>query len=451
MTILDDILDFSKISAEKLEIIPVPFDIASLINDALSIVNIKAGEAGLALTAFVSGNVPPVINSDEIRIKQCLLNLLNNAVKFTKEGYVSLRISCEHIEGGLKLNFAVKDTGIGMKKTDIGKLFGIFSRLDTKKNRTIVGTGLGLAITKNLVEKMGGQISVESLYGEGSVFSFYVICEGTHEGRLAQLYNPWLYDVLVYEPNIYYSENLRYTFSELGIRHTICGTLTEFKERLKGDYTHILYDKAAITLLGSMTDIRGETMLMKDMRDAGINVASLNRPLLLTTIISYLSGATGEELMGRKSEIRLGAFQTKGVRALLVDDSLLNLTVAEGLLRKYGMEVVLAYDGQEGLDKITSEDFDIAFFDHMMPVMDGVEAAMAIRALGGKSETLPIVALTANAMSGSEDLFLEAGMDAFLAKPIIIKELHHILLKLLPPEKIISGAQVDIEEINIRR
>jgi CheY-like chemotaxis protein len=139
----------------------------------------------------------------------------------------------------------------------------------------------------------------------------------------------------------------------------------------------------------------------------------------------------------RRGEIKLGAFKTQNARVLLVDDNPVNLTVAEGMLRKYDIAVVTAINGKEGVDKIQQEDFDIAFFDHMMPVMDGVEAAAAIRALGGRYETIPIIALTANALAGVEKMFLDAGMSGFLAKPIIIKELHYILLDFLPSEKVV--------------
>jgi len=437
LTIVNDILDFSKISAEKMEIIAVPFDIASLINDTLSITNIKAQEAGLALTALISKDIPPQINGDEVRIRQCLLNLLGNAVKYTKTGGIALAVSSEHLDGGLKLSFRVKDTGRGMKEEEIGKLFGIFTRIDTKRNRNITGTGLGLAITKNLVEMMGGQIKVESVYGEGSVFSFYIICEGQHEGRLAPFPEPDKYNVLAYEPNKYNARALRSMLLDLGVRHQVCRSPNDFKHQLQGGYTHVFYDKSAMDLVQNYTGGSADFIVIKDMRDTNLNMKAMNRPILTTTLVRCLTGADGDKTDGHGGDaVRLGAFKTRNVRALLVDDNPVNLTVAEGMLRRYDIKVATALNGREGLYKIQRDDYDIAFLDHMMPVMDGVEAAVAIRALGGRFKDLPLIALTANAMSDAQKMFKEAGMDGFIAKPIIVKELHNTLLKFLPEEKV---------------
>jgi len=436
LTIINDILDFSKLSAEKMEIINVPFDIASLINDTLGITNIKAQEAGLALTALISKDIPPQINGDEVRIRQCLLNLLGNAVKYTKTGGIALAVNCEHLDNGLKLLFSVKDSGKGMKEEEVGKIFGIFTRIDTKKNRNITGTGLGLAITKKLVEMMGGQISVESVYGVGSVFSFYITCGGRHEGQLAPFPEPGKYNVLAYEPNKYHARALRSMLLDLGVRHQVCRSPNDFKHQLQGGYTHVFYDKSAMELVQNYTGGGADFVLIKDMRDTNLNLKSMNRPILTTSLVRCLTGADGDGAGERDDEVRLGDFKTENVRALLVDDNPVNLTVAEGMLRRYNISVATALNGKEGLHKIQRDDFDIAFLDHMMPVMDGVEAAVAIRALGGRFSTLPLIALTANAMSDAQKMFKEAGMDGFIAKPIIVKELHNTLLKFLPEEKV---------------
>jgi len=435
LTIINDILDFSKLSAEKMEIIAVPFNISALINDTLNIINIKAQSAGLALTATVSKDIPAEVNGDEVRIKQCLLNLMNNSVKFTKEGAVSLSVNCEYLDDKLKLMFAVRDTGMGMKKEEMGKLFGAFAQLDTKKNRNITGTGLGLAITKNLIEMMGGQISVDSVYGEGSVFSFYIICDGKHE-KPAELPEPEKFCVLAFEPNKYHALSLDSMLRDIGVQYHICAEVSDFSERLDGGYSHVFYDKSAIEIVRNLPEKHAEFIAVKSTQDTNMNVKAVNRPLLTANIVRILLGIE-EELHGtRENEIKLGAFKTENVRVLLVDDNPLNLTVAEGMLRQYDISVDTASNGKEGFDKIQTADYDIAFFDHMMPVMDGIEAAVAIRALGGKFESIPIVALTANAMSDAQKLFFEAGMSGFLSKPIIVKDLHNTLLKFLPEEKI---------------
>jgi CheY-like chemotaxis protein len=437
LTIINDILDFSKLSADKMEIIAVPFDIASLINDTLNIVSMKAAAAGLSLTASVSKDIPPQVNGDEVRIKQCLLNLLNNAVKFTSEGSVSLSVTCEHLDAGLKLSFAVRDTGLGIQKEEIAKLFDAFSQLDTKKNRKIVGTGLGLAITKSLIEMMGGRISVDSVYGEGSVFSFYVMCAGRHGGTLAELPNPESYRVLVYEPNKHHSLAMGDMLRELGVRFDICVNAPAFEEKIADGYTHVFYDKSAAGRVQELRNPSVEYVAMKEIQDTNIQIASVNRPLLITVLVRCLNGGGEDENIASREEITLGAFQTKDVLVLLVDDNPVNLLVAEGMLRQYGISVETAANGLEGLEKIQEKEYDAAFFDHMMPVMDGVEAVSHIRALGGRYARMPIVALTANVLAGADKVFYEAGMDGVLAKPIIIRELHRTLIQFLPPEKII--------------
>jgi PAS domain S-box-containing protein len=198
--IVNDILDFSKIDARKMEILERPFNFSAFMYDVVNMINVKTFRAGITFTTFVSPNVPPIINCDEIRLKQALINILNNAVNFTKDGCVSLRVWAETpSENCVKLNFSVRDTGVGIRSEDMVKLFDKFQRFDTHRNRNIVGTGLGLAITRRLVELMGGTVGVSSVYGQGSTFSFFVICRGAHGGSIASVQNPELIKVLCYE------------------------------------------------------------------------------------------------------------------------------------------------------------------------------------------------------------------------------------------------------------
>jgi CheY-like chemotaxis protein len=326
-------LDFSKIDSQKLQIINNPFSFTSLIHDTISIIRIKADAHGLSVTTCISDDIPAVINGDELRLKQVLINLLDNAIKFTPRGSVHLSASSEEAADGLvRLNFSVKDTGIGIMREDMVKLFEGFQQLDTHKNRNVMGTGLGLSITRSLIELMNGAVSVESEYGIGSTFSFYVICKKVE------------------------SHNA--------------------KEHASTDSTN-----------------------------------KVNEP-------------------------KLGAFMAEGASVLLVDDNRVNLMVAEGLLQKYGVETASATDGQKAIEMVKEKDYDIVFMDYMMPGMDGLETTKAIRALGGRFCSMPIVALSADAISGTEELFFEAGMNDFLSKPILIDELNEMLLNYLPEDKI---------------
>jgi signal transduction histidine kinase/FixJ family two-component response regulator len=454
LNIINDILDLSKIDSQKMDLINEPFDFSSLINDTLNMVNVKACTAGIALTTDISKDIPAMINGDVLRIKQVLINLFNNAVKFTKEGYISLSAWSEVLDDGrLKLSFSVKDTGIGIRKDDMKRLFGEFQQLDTHKNRHMVGTGLGLSITRKFVELMGGRISVESVYGKGSTFSFYIMCGGVHTGSLASLKNPSKHKVLLFEPNGIHKESADKMFRSLEVEYTIVDNITDFmKCFIGGKYTHVFFDKSAEGGIKKYTANKDISfILVKEVNETGsasYPVNFINRPMFIVNIVRILGG---EVLLedGAKNfdEVQLGAFKTVDVKVLLVDDYPANLIVAEGMLRQYGIDVVTASGGQEAIDMVKHDDYDIVFMDHMMPEVDGIDATKAIRKFGGYYLDLPIIALSANAVAGARELFLEAGMNDFLSKPVIINELHRILLRFVPPEKIMAVTKEKENEI----
>jgi CheY-like chemotaxis protein/anti-sigma regulatory factor (Ser/Thr protein kinase) len=405
-------------------------------------ISVKASSANLAFTIDISKDIPPVINGDEIRIKQVIINLLSNAVKFTKEGCVSLSAAAEKMEdGSLKLHFAVKDTGFGIRDEDIDKLFGEFEQIEADKNRYIQGTGLGLPITRRLIQLMGGRISVESVHGKGSTFSFYIVCEGYQEGSLTSLPEPEQYKVLFYEPNQYHANSIRVMFESLAVSCLIADNEPDFEKNLADDhFTHVFFDQSAEWAVGSSEGKETNFIMVKEVDDIGsmdYPENFINRPMFIVDIVRRLGGDTLIET-GKyaKENVRLGEFKTKDVKVLLVDDQPANLIVAGGMLRQYEITVVTASGGQEAIDMVQTDDFDIVFMDHLMPGVDGIEATKAIRGLGGLFSEIPIVALSANAVTGARELFLNAGMNDFLSKPIIISDLHHVLLKFIPPEKV---------------
>jgi CheY-like chemotaxis protein len=443
LNIINDILDFSKIDARKMEILPQLFDFASFINDTVNMVNLKAAAAGLAFTTAISKDIPHLINADEIRLKQCLVNILSNAVKFTPTGYIHLGIWPEYLKNGdLKLHFSVKDTGRGIKQEDIGKLFTEFQRIDTRKNRNIIGTGLGLAITSRLVELMGGAVNVESVYGEGSIFSFYVICQGPHQGKLVSIDHPEKLRVLCYEPAACNAWAFRNMLEALGVSGEVCGEIGRARALLKdGGFTHVFLDNSGKE---ELADFFGGSAvnftLLKEVPEKfdSLILNSLNRPILINALADVLNGK--KNYQKRRTENSRGAadsFAVKDAKMLIVDDNPVNLAVAEGLLNRYGIVTDSAGSGEDAVSLVQRNGYDIVFMDHMMPGMDGLDATRIIRNLGGRFETIIIIALTANAVSGVREQFLEAGMNDFLAKPIIISELQGILRKYLPEEKII--------------
>jgi PAS domain S-box-containing protein len=445
LNIINDILDFSKIDARKMEIIFKPFNFAELISDTINMIAVKANAANLSFTTAISKDIPPVINCDEIRLKQCLINILNNAVKFTNKGYIQLRAWAEPMPtGSIRLHFSVRDTGIGIRQEDMGKLFGEFQQLDTRRNRNIEGTGLGLAITRRLVELMGGTISVESVYGSGTIFSFYVISEGPHEGRLAEVFESEKLRVLCYEPRPFNARAFGDMLRDISVSGDVCIDSGRFRQLLNaGQYTHVFFDRTGKSIAREFPGRHGtEFILLKDISDKYDRDISnvISRPVLILALADILNGKNRYERRHIRNDGSVtGSLTIRDSRVLVVDDNAVNLTVAAGLLRRYGITVDTASGGEEALEKAGKTNYDIIFMDHMMPGMDGLDTTKAIRALDSPRSRVVIIALTANAVVGFQELFLKAGMNGFLSKPIIIKNLREILLAHLSPEKIVSS------------
>ncbi|MDR0670593.1 MAG: response regulator [Treponema sp.] len=445
LNIINDILDFSKIDARKMEIIPQPFSFTTFISDTVNMISLKAAAARLAFTTSISKDIPPFINTDEVRLKQCLINLLTNAVKFTPSGHIQLCAWPDLAENEeLRLHFSVKDTGIGIAQNNLENLFTEFERFDTHRNRSIEGTGLGLAITNRLVELMGGTMNVESVYGKGSTFSFYVVCKGPHQGRLAVVDNPERLRVLCYEPVSYNAGAFRNMLESLNVPGEVCEETGRARELLEsGDFTHVFLDGSGKDeFTGYLGGARQNFVLIKEMSEKYDSLIpnSLNRPVLISALADVLNGK--KDYQRRHAETRRGmavSFKVVNARILVVDDNPVNLAVVKGLLKQYGISADTADGGYEAIEKIKQDSYDIVFMDHMMPGMDGLDTTRAIRALGGNFTSLVIVAFSANALPEMREHFLRAGMNDFLAKPIILSELRKILEKYLPGEKIVRA------------
>ena len=345
LAIINEILDFSKIDSGKMEITKEEYHFNSLIHDVLSIIEFRMKNRSVKLIYDIAPDIPRVLIGDELRIRQILINLLNNAVNFTHRGHIALRIFWEpDLDGNGYMHVSVEDTGIGISQADMNKLFTAFGQIDTKKNRNVEGTGLGLVITKRLLNLMGGDITVRSKVNEGSTFSF-VLHQIVKDPR----------------PSNYNSNHEKVTVENAGYKIT---------------------------------------------------------------------------------------FKAPTARVMIVDDNKVNLTVASELMKRFGFEAVMVESGMEAYNRIEEHlvEYDLVFMDHMMPVMDGVEATRKIRALPTQyAKKLPIVALTANAIKGVERQFKEAGMNDYLAKPIHMNQLGEILKRWIPLEKqvhIVNGQEI---------
>jgi CheY-like chemotaxis protein len=364
-----------------------------------------------------------------------MINVLTNAVKYTQKGVVSLHIWSEPIDRhSLRLFIQVRDTGIGIQKSDLTELFLSFQRFDTHKNRNIQGTGLGLAITKRLSEMMGGGITADSKYGEGSTFTINItarLVEGVPPTPVAALEKGDL-NILVYEPNPYEAEAMQEMLEDLGTTFTFARSPEELAVKISSEqYTHVFFHREAKDVIRQFFGKNSTNFIMLkgsiDTFDKDIPNAIM-KPTFIWTLANMLNGRRNyDSSLGITVNDQQMQYKVHDVSALIVDDNVVNLKVAAGLLGKYGFITESVTSGLKALEKVKEKDYDVIFMDHMMPGMDGIECTQAIRALKGKYEKQLIIALSANAVSGMREQFLEAGMNDFLVKPIIAQDLQKII------------------------
>lgn len=453
--IINDILDFSKIDAGKMSLIKDGYIITSTINDVHNIINTRIASKNVVFVIDVDPNIPTLLLGDELRIKQILLNLLGNAVKFTNKGKISLGVSFEKVnDEKIRLIFEIADTGIGIKEEDQQKLFSEFTQVDTKKNRNIQGTGLGLAISKQLANLMHGDISLKSQYGLGTTFTVTIEQTVLDAAPCASFNTEKKYRFYVYENNAFYRASLIKMFNSLSVEHKIIERINDIfditADGLSENYFLFDYHEAIpfinpnVDKLGNIIPIAMASV--NDFIDEAVDkrILFMHKPVTLFSIISVING--DRSFSGNRKNRSLNKFFCPGAKVLVVDDNFVNLKVAQGFLEPYKAQITLASSGFEALDYVKSgETYDIIFMDHMMPQMDGIEATRLIREIGTPySMTVPIVALTANAIKGVEETFIEAGMNDFLAKPIEVKLLGGIMKKWIPKELQLSSLPEDL-------
>ncbi|GHV03814.1 hypothetical protein AGMMS50229_03810 [Campylobacterota bacterium] len=455
LSLINDILDFSKIESGSFEIAHKPYLLASLINDVINVVRVKIADKPILFIANISADIPNEMIGDEMRIRQITLNLLTNAGKYTNEGHIIISASAKKqpiVKDGKKsliLTIEVTDSGIGIKKADLGALFGNFVRLDTEINHKVEGTGLGLAITRNLCVAMGGDITVQSEYGSGSIFTATIPQEFEDDERLAAVENPETKSVLLYDERALCAESLTRTLKELRVPVTATKNSDEFMQKLLvGGFAFAFVSSAiaerAVRLITDQS-LPTTPILLANMGEIVSlqDVPTVLMPAWVLPIANALNGITE-----RNQQNNAMRFAAPDAKALIVDDVETNLVVAEGLLSLYRIQIHTALSGKEAIALATEHKYDIIFMDHMMPEMDGIEATAAIRALKGDiSQTtyyrsVPIVALTANAISGMKEMFLQKGFSDYLAKPIEMSKLDEIISKWIPKEKRLRSDEV---------
>ncbi len=329
LSLINDILDMSKIESGKMELVLERYSLSSLLNDVINMISIKAEDKGLSLVVDVDESLPAELIGDDVRIRQVLVNVLNNAVKYTQEGKVTLRVTEERKDSHSLLCFTVEDTGVGIKEEDMGKLFENFSRIENERNHQIEGTGLGMNITTNLLALMNSKLEVESVYGEGSTFRFVIDQEIVDAAPIGNL-----------------------------------------QKRIKESKVHYSYKER---------------------------------------------------------------FKAPSAKILVVDDNMVNRRVFKGLLKPLQMQIDEADSGKQALAMTIEKQYDLIFLDHMMPEMDGIETLQRMREQEeGLNRDTYVIALTANAISGAKEIYLSAGFQNYLSKPIEPVKLEELLDRVLP-------------------
>ncbi len=457
LSLINDILDFSKIEADRLELERIPFNLRDILGDTLQSMALRASEKGLELTFHIPPDVPDRLLGDPIRLRQVIVNLVGNAIKFTETGEVDLDLQLLHItDGSARIRFEVLDTGMGITKAQQRKIFEAFGQADTSTTRQFGGSGLGLAIASQLVEIMGGNMAVNSTPGRGSSFSFSADFDISDESASQPLHPDSLNNLraLVVDDNstnrMILEELLQSWGMQVHLADSAASALTHI-DQMSGEEQSF-----AIALLDVMMPHMDGFDLVEQLRQREQLVSM--RILMLTS-----AGRTEQEALREKLDISrimlkpvkhsdlLGAItDALGVTCredvvpvkerppedllprlvLLVEDNLVNQKVAKDLLTRRGHRVMVAQNGAKALEQVKNKSFDIILMDIHMPVMDGLTATRLIREQErDKTTSVPIVAMTAGATMEDREQCFEAGMNRFVTKPFRAQELYHVVEK----------------------
>lgn len=466
LSLINDILDYSKVESGKMELNEVEYEPLSLIHDVSNIIMTRLTDKDVELLLDCDPNIPYKLYGDDLRIRQVLINITNNATKFTQKGHVQLIAQFTRIDReNIRMKVSVKDTGIGIKDEDIHKLFTSFQQVDSKRNRNVEGTGLGLAICKQLVELMGGKISVQSKYGEGSTFSFEIPQKIVDPKPSIALSDPQQYEIAGFFARQDVADDFKSDAAKIGVHasnltssekqyDSVLGwsKLHSGKKRfflieqqyfekmdLSSFHADIYKEVQFVLLVDAFADVRKWKKLPY--------LKILKKPLSVLNLAGLLNQDEVHygEITKNESE---ALFEAPDAEILIVDDNPINLTVAEGLLEPLHMKITTALSGKEALEKLDQKHFDIIFMDHMMPELDGVETTRIIRRLHPECDNMAIIALTANAVSGTKEMFLSEGMNDFVVKPIEVRVIMSKVRQWLPAEKIqkVRAKQEEVPE-----
>jgi PAS domain S-box-containing protein len=460
LCIINDILDFSKIEAGRLDLEIIDFDLGILLADFATGMALRAKQKGLELNCPLNLSLPHWYRGDPVRLRQILINLVGNAIKFTEQGSVEVRYERQDAPQGSLLRFTVSDSGIGLDAKQQKRLFERFTQADSSTTRKYGGTGLGLSISKQLVELMGGEIGVESTLGVGTNFWFTVNLPTAEPGS-APRHSADLRDqrILVVDDNATNRQWLDELLTQWGVAHDLvdsgAAALESLRQAADADnpYGIALLDMqmpgmdgeqlgtlihidprliATRTVLLTSQGLRGEARKMHAVGFTGYLGKPIDQTELYTALLQVASAHGVEKrLITRYTAREMPQFNA---RVLVVEDNITNQAVAKGVLKKFGVRIDLADNGEQALSALERQSYDLVLMDCQMPILDGYQATQRIRDARSKvkNHAVPIIAMTAHAMQGDRERSLAAGMNDHLVKPVDLGKLRQALQQWLP-------------------
>jgi len=466
LSLINDLLDYSKIEASKLELEIIDFDLRLLMKKLIQMLNVSAKQKGLDLTYQIDHKIPSMLKGDPGRLRQILINLIGNAIKFTEKGYIRIEIKLIDIKSNkLILNFSVEDTGIGIPEERIRNIFEVFTQADSSTTRKYGGTGLGLSISKQLVKLMNGKIEVKSKINEGSIFSFTIslkMQDIKKTKKVIEIQKKSEKNILIISKDDDYRNKLKNTIISFGYN---CHDTSDIHEGIKilksyavslNPYNVVIidmkkdeeiikfcnnikndYDQKKLSLILITTPgTKGDAHKFKNI---GFN-AYLTKPVdnkILAECINTINN--NDAIIATKYSVEEDI--KKKIKIIVAEDNVINQDVIRELLKRIGYKVDIVSDGNELIQALGKDEYDLILMDIQMPDMDGIEATKIIRDKESnvKNHNIPIIALTANAIKGNKDIFIKSGMNGYIAKPIDIQSLNDMIDSFLNEYRIIEN------------
>lgn len=434
LSLLNDILDLSKVESGSMDIEDVDFNLIKIIDDLVALFGVKAKENNNQIYSLVDENVPEVIVTDKTRLWQVLVNLLGNAMKFTKNGDIALRVSCMNQDNdSYDLRFEVEDSGVGIKPEALEMIFNPFHQAESSTTREYGGTGLGLALCKQLLELLDGEIGVDSELGKGSCFWFSLKAKNSQDSDNLKInYKATEKRVLLVGDNVYLHEAFSKYLLRLGVFFDSANDARKANEIIK---SHATKDIHITTLLSSSNTILDE--LDVDYDDVSVWCPETNNSVsapahVLKTPVTFSSMLDILYEGGAQGLIDDQMYSKFNGSVLVVEDNEVNRLVISGMLKHLGVDIIIAENGREALEIINEQDFDIILMDVQMPEMDGYEVTRRVRRSATRNKDVIIVALTANVMKKNVDTGMAAGMNDYMGKPVSLQKINELFIRYLP-------------------